>query len=337
VKPALRFKPLASDAKTWPEGMVPFGWQGISALVPPDWNLAGIGGDFQSGYLRLDDGRMARLEIKWSPGDVDLNKALDRYLRGLEKKGRRRTGITTFKGGRAVSRRSKPDKRLQGFSWRGPGVRGPVEAQGCIWRCRTCSRTVVAQVMAPPGEGLASLARTVLTSLEDHARDGLHTWGVYGLVCRIPEAFRMEKQRLMAGYIELLFTHGKSTLRVERWGMANVILSDVALGEWVERQNRKRKDVRLSAEPARAHGHEAAALAGHRRRPFHGLRLRLERGLRRRVPTEFAGQVWHCPPSNRIYSVESMHWDNETPLGKVVDSVVCHVEGAAGRAGRSSD
>jgi len=317
-----------SGANAWPEGLVPFGWHGISGFVPPEWNLAGLGGDYQAGYLRLEDSQMARLEVKWSQGDVDLDKALDRYLGSLEKKGRKRTGITTVKGVRTVSRRSRPDKRLLGFTWDGPGARGPVRAEGCIWHCRTCKRTVVAQVMAPEGEDVSSLARGVLTSLEDHPSGGSHTWALYGLACRIPEEYRLERHRLMAGYIELLFARGKSTLRVERWGMANIILSKENLQEWVARQNRKRKDVRAAAEPSQVHGHEGAALRGHRRRPMHRARVGAERALGRRVPTQVAGQVWHCPASNRIYSIESVHWTDDTPFGKVVESVVCHLPGA---------
>jgi len=191
--------------------------------------------------------------------------------------------------------------------------------------------------MAPLDEDLASLTHTVLASLEDHARDGWHTWALYGLVCRIPEDFRLEKQRLMAGYIELPFSRGKSTIRVERWGMANVVLSETSLRDWAARQNKKRKDVRLSIEPGQAHGHEAVVLRGHRRRPLHRLRHRLERGLRRRVPTEFAGQVWRCGASNRIYSVESVYWAGETPLEAVVESVLCHVTDAREGVQRAVD
>ena len=45
-----------ADSITWSH----FGWQGIQFDVPADWNLAQVTGEYESGYLRLDDDDMVR-------------------------------------------------------------------------------------------------------------------------------------------------------------------------------------------------------------------------------------------------------------------------------------
>jgi hypothetical protein len=309
------------DQTAW----VPFGWQGLSALVPEDWNLAAIGGDFQAGYVRLDDAEMPRLEIKWSASEVDTEKALDRYLAGLVKKARKRTTITTSKGLRIASRRRKPDKRVTGFEWESSGPAGHVFAQGCIWRCRTCGRTVISQVMASASSAVEQLARPVLESLRDHDVRGRHTWAVYGLAFSIPKEFVLQRQNLMAGYLQLTFSSGKQALRVERWGMASMLLSDKTLAEWVRERDKKRRDVSRQAEACVVRAHEALALVGYTRRPLQAVRRGARRVVGLQANQDFFGQVWHCPLSNRIYSVEGTGFQGAAQVEEVAGSVVCHL------------
>jgi len=311
----------ATPTATW----VPFGWQGISARVPEDWNLAAIGGDFQAGYVRMDDADKPRLEIKWSASDVDTGKALDRYLAGLVKKAHKGTTITTRKGLRIASRRRKPDKRITGFEWESAGPDGPVFAQGCIWRCRTCSRTVISQVMAPTSSEVETLARPLLDSLQDHDVRGRHTWAVYGLAFSIPKQFALQRQSLMAGYLELSFSSGKQTLRVERWGMASMLLSEDSLAQWLEQRDRKRRDVSAQVGQGTARGHEGLALAGYARRPMEAVRRSARKVVGLQSRQDFFGQVWYCPPSNRIYSVEGAGFPDAAQVTEVAGSVVCHL------------
>ena len=43
-----------------------FGWAGIQLEIPTTWELSGLSGDQKTGYLRLDDAEMPRLELKWA-------------------------------------------------------------------------------------------------------------------------------------------------------------------------------------------------------------------------------------------------------------------------------
>lgn len=287
--------------------------------MPADWTLGAIGGDHKSGYARLDDANMPRLELKWSEAEVNLDRALDKYLARLGRKSRR-AEIRIDDKARVISRRSKPDKRLRGFSWSG-------RERGCgvIWRCNHCRRTVIAQVILPPRERDESLARRILTSLEDHGTDGRATWALYGIQFAAPEGFRLERQKLMAGYLELAFTAGKRrTLRVCRWGMADVALAERDLQHWYEVNQVRRRDVVWDCEPLEVKGHDGLRVFGHRRRFLHRLRRAAERWSRLRIASDFAGRVWHCPQSNRIYNVEAVHHDNAQLVADVVESVACH-------------
>jgi hypothetical protein len=297
------------------------GWHGMRLRVPAGWEIGAIGGDWNAGYLRIDDPETTRVEIKWAQSQGDTSKALERYLRQLRKKTRGRVEID--RSAKVVPKRAKPGKSLSGFAWEA-GQR----ARGTIWRCRECGRTVIAQVIGRPGDDLETLAREVLTTLQDHPTGGVATWAAYGLVCQVPEAFRLESQRLMAAYIELNFAERGRRIRVVRWGMASVQLAKTSLREWTESQYHGRRDVYARTRPAEIRGHEGVMLAGHLRRRLHGSRRFLERLVRWRRPIEFASQVWHCPESERIFAVDSIDREGEAAgvADAVAASIPCHGE-----------
>jgi len=301
------------------------GWQGITVSAPSDWNLAAVGGDMKSGYLRLDDGDMRRLEVKWSQGVVNTEKVLSRYLLQLSRRAKPRSSVSVERDVKILSRRSKSDKKLTCFRWQAPQVRGC----GAIWYCQTCGRTVVSQVTGTSQENVEDLCRQVLGSLEDHPRKGLNTWALYGLVCRVPEAYVLQGQALKAGYLELEFGKGRNILRVLRWGMANVALSGKGLDEWLRGQWSKRRDTRWTTSPSLVRGHEGLRLHGTRRRFMHRPRSLLAQILRQKGAGEFAAKAWHCPASNRIYCVEAFAAQGEPIVEEVVSGLECHTEGRA--------
>jgi len=75
-------------------------WQGISVEVPEDWTLGAIGAGERSGYLRLDDRDMPRLEVKWehAPRGSDPELVVRRFLNMLKRgrKGQRAEEVRRF-------------------------------------------------------------------------------------------------------------------------------------------------------------------------------------------------------------------------------------------------
>lgn len=205
---------------------ITIGWQKITLQVPADWNLAGIGGDARSGYLRIDGPDRPRVEIKWwdrtPEKTVNVAQTVETYLQDLQKKARKqRIDLVVDREVKLLSKRHKGKSSLQSFAWR-----GDAQAYGVIWYCPQCSRVTMAQVNGPLEENLRPLAVQILNSLEDHSREGWDVWSAFGLLCHIPEEFELQGQQLVTGLTQLHFARRQSVIRVARYGLADVVLKE---------------------------------------------------------------------------------------------------------------
>jgi hypothetical protein len=296
------------------------GWQGIFARVPSEWKLGAVGGDGKSGYLRVDDERMPRLQVKWTAGRINLERKREEYAKRLETGKRRRpSGIVVDREARVLSARSKPKKDLASFAWRG-GQCGV----GMLWNCETCGRGLIAQVSWLQEENLHELAREVLTSLDDHGEGGWRTWALDGLAFLAPDGYELGKWKWLTGYLEFNFLQGRRRLKVARWGMVPQLLGQASLTEWYRAENRKRTEVGYQLKEAEPRGHEGIAVWGKLRGAGHVARAVGRRIIRRRPENQFLGAAWHCPESNRLYLVETIDTGEGTLFEGVVDSLVCH-------------
>jgi hypothetical protein len=298
----------------------PIGWQGITLRVPADWTLGAIGGDRKSGYLRVDDESMPRVQLKWSQGHINLERKLAEYAKRLTVGKRKRpTGLHVDTEARVISQRSKPRKDLRTFAWRGPQC-----GMGLLWNCEVCKRAVIAQVSWQRQEQLHEVAREVLASLEDHGTRGWEMWAMDGMAFLVPEGYGLEKWKRMTRYLELTLTRQRALIRVARWGMVPLVLGNRTLLEWYQDQNRGRRDVNWQAQEMEVKGHPAVAAWGERWRLLGRLRKGAARLLRRPPTINFAACAWHCRESNRIYMAEAIYGREEEILKGVVDSIICH-------------
>ncbi len=341
------------------------GWQGISARVPADWTLAGVGGDRRQGYLRVDREvggfGVPALQVKWASRHIDLEKKRAEYVRRLEGKGSSRVGRRRITPGlevttdlHAISKRGKPKKQVLAYGWRGEGRTGlspsatllgpngtkkglsvPSVGIGVLWNCEICGRAVIAQVGWPIEEEGREAAQEVLESLDDHGTAGWDAWGVDGLVFLAPTEYELEGWKRMTRYLELRLVSGQEKLKVARWGMVPLVLKDRTVREWYDETNRSRRDVSWASEEAQIKDHEGVVAWGERR--MWGAKRAALRARRRvsalapRLPflhphaaTEFGGCAWHCPESNRLWSVEALYNGEGEALQGVVASVICH-------------
>jgi len=302
-----------------------FGWQGLSFPVPEDWNLSKISGDARSGLVRLDDGEIVRVEAEWReveggkiPGVTAL---VDRYVEGLTKK-------ASKAGSRLEVRRripllpegSLPDKEWEVFSWRAEG-----RAYNLAWRCRTCGRIGLVRVFAKGSEDIGRYAGRVFSGVEDHPIDGLRLWGVYGMVVRVPEEFRLEEYSLRTGHIRLVFREGDRSLAVERVGLADIMLRGRTLKEWFLGFFDKilRDFERPSFEGTSFLGHPGIRVFAPPKkvwkRPLFPTfnRVRRSRFLR--------GCVWHCMDTNTIWAVTGTAKERgDLFVEEIVRDVSCH-------------
>lgn len=310
------------------------GWHGVSVWTPADWMLAAVGGDERSGYLRVDDQRMPRLQVKWSPGPINLERKREDYAKRLAFRKRtlpgrgRPTGLEVDTKARILSQRAKPKKELAGFAWRGRFC-----GMGVLWNCQVCKRAVIAQVSWLPEEELHETAREVLGSLEDHGTEGWRWWGLDGLSFLAPDGYLVQRQRRLSRHLEIRLGRRRRWVKVARWGMVDLVLQGRTLREWFVDQNRKRRDV----IPGRAgwQGQEMAikehaglAAWGEVRKLAGGVRKAVGRVFRRPASAAWAACAWHCPQANRLYLVESVESEQGEVLKGVVDSIICHHSGA---------
>ncbi|GIX07078.1 MAG: hypothetical protein KatS3mg115_1481 [Candidatus Poribacteria bacterium] len=306
--------------------MVSFGWQGISARVPADWELVGVPKthDPNEGYLRLDDGRHPRFELKWQAHPqrkFDIEKTLDKYLDAVRKEyGKASGGIEIHHDPTLIPRSKCPeffaDREVLFFSWR-----GAYKAFGAIWRCKRCERVVLAQVLGNEG-GLRKLAASVLESLQDHPEGETVLWTAYHLEFQTPRRFRLENTKFLNGYLLFSFSDGAQRLAVERYGLADQLLKARDLEEWF--RTTYRKELRgtffvLDRPETKA---PVLILNGRDRRWIDRID-RWDLGASRRWDALFrrmriGAYLWHDEAANRIYVIRVLAKQNALGLAEQV-------------------
>ncbi len=300
------------------------GWDGITAQVPADWNIAAITHEPDGGYLRLDDTNQPRVEIKWSvpKGFIDLEETVDKYLKQLQRSRKRdQPAIEVDRDAQVISKRKAQKDALETFAWH-----AEQDAYGAAWLCKQCGRVVIVQVIGPADEeALAQLAEKVIASITDHPTDGWNTWAAYDFVAQIPEDFELKDQKMMAGLIELSFERNTEKITVARWGMANVALRRHALDEWAQQELGKALAAyKPTSERIKYRGHGALTLTGKRVPLTHAARRLLRHLTGQQCADQLRGFIWHCQPDNKIYVVYGyLDYQNYDLAQQIRDRIVC--------------
>ncbi len=301
------------------------GWAGITVRVPQDWALASISADEKEGYMRVDDHDMARLEIKWvtSPGFVDLEKTVNKYLQTVKKA--HKTDEHQFsvdRDIRVVSKRQMKKDSLATFAWR-----AQQQAYGAVWVCKQCDQTVIAQVLGRPEEkDLLRTAQQVISNIGDHPIDGWTTWAAYGFVCQVPEDFGLTKQQMYSALLKFSFTRDTETIEVDRWGMANTLLRDQTLDQWLQQElGKELSHYKPQSEETQFRGHEAVAFVGTRMPPLQSIKQFALHVIGRQAAQKLLGHAWHCEATNKIFVVHALlDATNYELADQLRDRIECH-------------
>ena len=310
-----------------------FGWAGIQLEIPTTWELSGISGDEKNGYLRLDDADMPRLELKWAKSrkkKPDLHKTLDEYFK-LVRKNYKRGGNVSFRRNVELIKDEDflKDCTVLGFSWKG-GIR----ANGLIIHNPDAKRITIVQVMGRIKENWRPIVLRVFQSISDQVDAKHKVWSAYGLRLAVPSAYKLEKQKLLSGYLLFTFNRGKyRKISVERYGPAEVLLNEFSsednqLETWF--RSRYAKAIRgygFEVTPQNEHGDERINFVGQQTRlydsvPFSPVLL-VDKILKR---TRLTFYTWHCHHTNRIYVVQSIGRQevSEKLAQEVAESIHCH-------------
>ena len=306
------------------------GWQGITMELPADWEFGGLSGDYDNGYIRMDDENMPRMELKWSRSKEkkpDLNKILDAYFKSMKKRlGASTSGLRIRRDVNLVKNEDFFENRdVVFYNWKA-GVR----ANGAVWHCKECKRIVVVQIMGYLKESILPLTLRILESVHDHPTGHTNLWSAYQLAVEVPRRYRLEKQRLMSGYLLLSFVDGSRVLNIERHGLADVTLRNTDLQSWFRGHYAKilRRYGFSFEEVDDNHDHRVEMLGQEKRLMDHiplSPIFAIDKILRRK---QIAASFWHCIKSNRIFVVMAMSKRGASELvSQVASSIRCHEVG----------
>ncbi|MBM3262887.1 MAG: hypothetical protein FJY97_05600 [candidate division Zixibacteria bacterium] len=315
---------MKSSSSRW----TPTGWHRLYLETPEDWSIGAISGDATTGYLRLDDAVMPRVEVRWEPvkGQEPLDRIVARYLEKLTEKNRKkktpplkvRRGLNLIKDEAVLQTRA-----IEGFHWETESE-DAVQAYGALWRCSVCNRIVFAQVLGLDRESIFSTATRVLNTLRDHPEGDTVVWALYGMKFETPATWSLKEHRLLTGRILLRFTGPDGEIEVERLSLAEMQLNGRPFETWFEQTcdgDIDRRDSLSEAEfshpglwyfgtaidPATVHK-RLGWLPG-RRPKKHG----------------FERYGWHCAPGNKLFSLRRPG-ERPTPeaLLNVARTLTCH-------------
>jgi len=312
------------------------GWQGFEVETPEDWELTGYSGTFDEGYFRADDGDALGLEVKWSTpkgraaATVDLSARRDAYLSSLRKAARRRKVEFDEAEGAVPKGLDRDDRTAVGFSWSADR-----KANGALWRCATCGRVVMAQVLGEPSgrKGFAGVSQAVLAGLNCHGADpAWRRWSLYGLDAWAPSEYALLSAQLMNVYLRLTFERGTARLSVEQWSAADAARGGRWLDQWLSDNSRgELAKARTVSEESQVHGHPAVRLAGGLAVGMPMLEAVREASALRAPATRYHGVGWECVESNTVHLVQSLRAPRVMdPVPAVVERLRCHPAVAGG-------
>lgn len=286
----------------------------MSMDVPADWELGAASGDAESGYVRLDDNDMVRLEMRWekSKGKVTAEEVVGNHLKQAEKDAARAKQKTR-------SKRDLSLVKLDGVDYECFSFDAEFQSLGMVRRCEQCKRSLFVRVMYRKGESIRSAVKRIFGSLRDHAGGDAVRWHFFDFEFETPTGAVLKERSLKTGCLEMLFRRGRDEMEVARVSLAEIQLQKKALKSWFEEFYSKRlRGYACSCEEEEFRGHKSLVYTGQAKtlRPITTL-LRIRRDLRARV--------WRCEESDKLFIFRVTARAAETPeLMAFEEGVRCH-------------
>ena len=303
------------------------GWHHLYFERPEEWSIGAVTGDYATGYLRLDDSEIPRIELRWerTRGRESVDQVVERYLKNLTGKGKKETGVVKVRRDLGLIKNQSilNERTVEGFHWRTDG-KNAMQAYGCLWMCQECGRTVFAQVLGRGGESIMTVASKILNSLDDHARDDRATWSVYGINLVLPATYLMKEHSFLTGRIELTFEDGSTRLELTRMSLAEMHLGGKTFKDWF--QGTYSHEINEWSETAFSyfkHSGISGTGLGIDPKTVNKKMAWLPWRQPKKKPLSSCG--WPCIDGNRIYVLR--HMDEKhclDVLQQIAGTVVCH-------------
>ncbi|HID06854.1 MAG TPA: hypothetical protein EYP10_06870 [Armatimonadetes bacterium] len=302
-------------------------WHGVELQAPADWHIAHLRITPNESYMRMEDGDLTRLEIKWvtmPPGKApDLQEQAKAYLAQMEKEAKKRK-LTLRKrvDTKLISKRQAKGRNVLTFDWQLDYI-----GEGMLWWCSDCNKVLMAQVIGNRGERIRELARRIFTSISDHARNEWQRWSLFGLQFEMHQSMKLGEYDAKSGYVRFQFRYGdEESIEVARWSLANVILKRTSIEQWTADMLKEHlRRYAIDYRTVKIGSHSGIALQGRWKVPLKTVRLFFRQLSKRGALPRFQGWVWQCTDTNRILWViaivkpEHIEWANH-----VIKTVKCH-------------
>ncbi len=303
------------------------GWQHIFLEVPEEWSVGAVNGDHTTGYLRIDDSEMPRVEVRWEPtkGNESVDKVVERFLDTLVKKSRRKSPPVKIRRNLSLLKDEKQleDRSVESFHWKTEGE-DAVQAYGLLWRCEVCGRTVFVQVLGRLGETVQPVASKILSTLSDHAPGDQAVWAVYGMRFELPTGNRLKGHTFLTGRLTMRFTGDDDEIEVDRYSLAKTQLDGEPFEAWFD-GNDEGDAEETEALTSDSFRHEGRLVAGSIVDPATANQRMAWLPWRRPKRIKYDRCGWHCPDGNKLYLVRRIgaEADRERLL-TVARTLTCH-------------
>ncbi|NOZ22662.1 MAG: hypothetical protein GXP25_16415 [Planctomycetes bacterium] len=291
-----------------------FCWQGLELEVPADWELGAASGHHESGYIRLDDPDMVRLEMRWekAKGKVTAKEVVDNHIKEAQKEVKR--SKQSFKTKRDLSLVD-----LEGIDHECFSFDAEFQSFGMVRRCGECKRNTFVRVMYRKGDPIRPVVKRIFESLSDHpAGDGVK-WRFFDFAFDSPASMTLKERTLKTGCLEMLFVRRKDEVEYARVSLASLQMKKKKLKEWFEEfYNKRLRAYRCSSQEEIFRGHKSLVYTGEARllRPVTTL-FRIRRDLWARV--------WWCEDSDKLFVFRVTAKTKQTPdYAKFVETIRCH-------------
>jgi len=301
-------------AKTIGAEWTDFCWHGVSVDVPADWELGAASGTADSGYIRLDDTDMVRLEMRWekSKRKLTAKDVVTNHLKQAEKEAKQARQ-------KVRSKRDISFVKLDGVDYECFSFDAEYQSFGMVRRCEECQRSVFIRVMYRKGDSIRAAAKRIFRSLRDHPSGDTVRWHFFDLEFETPCEAELKERSLKTGCLEMLFKRGRDELEFARVSLAEMQLQKKSLKSWFEEFYSKRlRAYRASCEEEEFRGHESLVYTGKARLLYPIVTLL-------RIRRDLWARVWHCPESDKLYVYRVTAKPAETPeLAAFADRIDCH-------------
>jgi hypothetical protein len=338
-----------------PEPVAPtlVGWQGMRFSLPPEWNVTGFSMDRENGYIRVDSpgsGTMT-VQVRWNNAaaerhgpptpyymlapyfrkwfrrpkpavpKTDLKASLEKILKESAKDAKKSKAPFESQMKTERTEGENGERTSISFTWTGAG-----RGQGKIWRCDTCNRVVVAQVIGMPKDhnAMAAVASQLFGTCQDHSPDGFDLWALYDLRAEVPVEFALQSHKLMSGHLQLVFARGAERIVMDRWGLASITLKQFTEAEWL-RNNALCRLNKMETKTVEMAGHEGVYYEGPLPTGGRLYAFREAKGSVRRFPGVYTGGVWHCPETNKLFAIQMLRSRKSDGLwNQIMERCHCH-------------